>query len=141
MLGAGAARARLRSGSSTTSSRSVCSALPETRPLGEAQLDQVGAVHSQIGEPVRLRPLLLDEDAEPLDALRRAGGRRLSRQVGGAVGEQVEREPLPVAGEEPPRIDGRRLVRHLERMLAHEPDDVVAQPRRVAQPAQARGRR
>ena len=43
--------------------------------------------------------------------------------------EQVERKPFAVTGQEPAGIDGLRVVRERERMLAHEPDDIRAQPR------------
>ena len=55
--------------------------------------------------------------------------------------EQVEGETLAVAGEEAPGVDGLRVVRERERVLPHEPDDVRAQPGRVAEPVERlRGR-
>ena len=111
--------------------------LPELRPFGVAEPDQVAAVDGQVGEPVRLRALLLDEHTKALGPLRRrppAASSPARSAARCASRSNAMRSPWRARNRR--ASDVRGLVRDPERMLPHEPDDVLAQLRRIAQPAQ-----
>ena len=116
---------RCGSGSSTTSSSRSASVRPSCGPSREAERDQVVAVDGEVGEPVRAASSSDSTScAEPSASARhaRAAARSLAAQVGRLVREQVEREPVAVAGEEAARIRrGVRVGELLEHVLAHDP--------------------
>ena len=53
--------------------------------------------------------------------------------------DEIERRLLAVSGQKPPRPQRQRPLRHLEHVLADDPPDGEAHPRRIAEPGQ-RGR-
>ena len=110
----------------------------ECRALRVAELEQVAPVHGEVVEPVRLRALLLEQPTQPCRRLELVRRDLLPAQVGLLVRDEVERELVAVLAQE---AACEELVDVIERkrVSAHEPRDVRAQPRRIAQPRREPG--
>src|SRR5438034_5081190 len=105
----------------------------ELGPFAVAERQKVVAVHGEIGEPVRVRRLLLEQLGETQGSRQLRVVDVLRLQVGPLVRDEVAGELVAVVAQEAPREQGVDVVR-LERMRAYELDDVAAQARGIPKP-------